>query len=80
MTTDDIIRMAREAGIGLIEGASLVHFQMSDLERFANLVAAAEREECAKLVDEEMADYRYGTPPNIALNNAAAAIRKRGVP
>jgi hypothetical protein len=80
MTTDDIIRMAREAGIGLIEGASLVYFQMSDLERFANLVAAAEREECAKLVDEEMADYRYGTPPNIALNNAAAAIRKRGVP
>jgi len=72
--------MAREAGIGLIEGASLVYFQMSDLERFANLVAAAEREECAKLVDEEMADYRYGTPPNIALNNAAAAIRKRGVP
>ena len=38
----------------------------------------AEREACAKLVDEEMADYRYGTPPNIALNNAAAAIRARG--
>jgi len=36
-----------------------------------------EREACAKLVDEEMADYRYGTPPNIALNNAAAAIRAR---
>ncbi len=50
------------------------------LKQFANLVAAAEREACAKLVDEEMADYRYGTPPNIALNNAAAAIRERGAP
>jgi hypothetical protein len=44
MTNDDIIRMAREAGIGLVEGASLVAFHMSDLERFAALVAAAERE------------------------------------
>jgi hypothetical protein len=48
MTRDDIIRMAKEAGVGLVEGASLVYFDMSDLERFANLVAAAEREKLAK--------------------------------
>ena len=41
MTDEDIIRMAREAG--------LVMYDYSDpsLERFANLVAAAEREACA---------------------------------
>ncbi len=74
MTRDDIIRMAREAGWQYADGDD----GYNPLWRFADLVAAAEREECAKVVDEEMADYRYGTPPNIALNNAAAAIRARG--
>ncbi len=77
MNRDDIIRMAREAQIGDNHGY-VIQNELEHLERFATLVAAAEREECAKLVDEEMADYRYGTPPNIALNNAAAAIRARG--
>lgn len=74
MTRDDIIRMAREQGLPetLSEGVFIVN--SDDLGR----MLAAEREECAKVVDEEMADYRYGTPPNIALNNAAAAIRARG--
>jgi len=84
MTREDIIRMARESGLEQVvsialDGTKIVSCPpLPELERFANLVAAAEREECAKLVDEEMADYRYGTPPNIALNNAAAAIRARG--
>jgi len=38
---DDIIRMAREAGIGWLERAEGIS---EFLERFANLVAAAERE------------------------------------
>ena len=43
MTRDDIIRMAREAGMtGLKEGGVLKNF-----ERFAALVAAAEREKVA---------------------------------
>jgi len=83
MNRDDIIRMAREAGFSeawLSAGENPPHFEAPSviIKRFAALVAAAEREACAKLVDEEMADYRYGTPPNIALNNAAAAIRARG--
>ncbi len=42
MTRDDIIRMAREAGLGfLFEDHLLVY---GELERFAALVAAAERE------------------------------------
>jgi predicted ATPase len=81
MTRDDIIRMAREAGMApaeIVTDKPVIYPVPEAIERFAALVAAAEREECAKLVDEEMADYRYGTPPNIALNNAAAAIRARG--
>ena len=43
ISRDDIIRMAREAGIGWLERAEgITEF----LERFAALVAAAEREAC----------------------------------
>jgi hypothetical protein len=41
MTRDDIVRMAGEAGIGWLERAEGIS---EFLERFANLVAAAERE------------------------------------
>lgn len=41
MNRDDIIRMAREAGIGWLERAEGTP---EFLERFANLIAAAERE------------------------------------
>jgi len=44
MTRDEIIRMAREAGFS--EWAVRTP---QDLERFAALVAAAEREECANV-------------------------------
>lgn len=47
MNRDDIIRMAREA---LLPACHLTHPKA--LERFAALVAAAEREACAKLVEE----------------------------
>jgi hypothetical protein len=73
MNKDDIIRMAREAGIGLVEGASLVYFHMSDLERFAALVAAAEREACAKTV----LDWLHGEWHNQGVV-AAMMIRERG--
>ena len=51
MTRDDIIRMAREAGLfvpqaGIPEGGALM--------RFAHLVAAAEREACAKVCEIKM--------------------------
>ena len=55
MTKDDIIRMAREAGGGLSCIAEpLEHpwkFSESELMRFAVLVAAAEREACAKVCE-----------------------------
>ena len=49
MTRDEMIRMARKAGMGGM--LTDVVCTYDELERFAALVAAAEREECAKLCD-----------------------------
>ena len=48
MDREDIIRMAREAGLD----PDLWNYTDA-FERFAALVAAAEREECAKLCEEQ---------------------------
>ena len=57
MTQDDIIRMAREAGLVSPEQTGEVwcagEFQLYE---FAALVAAAEREECAKEISAEIND------------------------
>ena len=50
MDKDDVIRMAREAGISKPWDQEPVKWET--LERFANLVAAAEREACAMLCEE----------------------------
>jgi hypothetical protein len=54
MTREDIIRMAREAelNVGPAGMGQTVWGSDTNLKRFAALVAAAEREECAKLADE----------------------------
>lgn len=51
MKRDDIIRMAREAGFGLNSlGVTFTSGYLDDhLERFAALVAIAERKECAAI-------------------------------
>jgi len=81
MNRDDIIRLAQEA-----KAWQLPHLIDHDgLERFADLVAAAEREACAKVCD----DIRYsgycppedGAAPDYysdAAENCAYAIRARG--
>jgi hypothetical protein len=48
MNRDDIIRMAREAMY--LNGDNVPSWH--ELERFAELVAAAEREACAQMVEE----------------------------
>ena len=74
MDRDDIIKMAREAGFNPVSymGANLESF-----ERFAALVAAAEREACAKVADEQAQDEPYGHA-KFRCGNIAAAIRARG--
>ncbi len=69
MTRDDIIRMAREAGFPMAWMSDSGVLTWTDLEKFAALVAAAEREACAKKCEEM---FSYG-----ALD-IADAIRARG--
>jgi hypothetical protein len=81
MTQEDIIRMAREADpkANLSEPYCLDHETRAWLERFAALVAAAEREACAK-VCEEMRTYvgRNNAVTQSSAQDCAAAIRARG--
>ena len=51
MTRDDIIKMAREAECEETWGADAFRFGEVELERFAALIAAAEREACIEIVD-----------------------------
>jgi hypothetical protein len=66
MTRDEITRMAREAGFVGMDG------QHGALSRFAELVAAATRAECAALCDRFQA-RDVGMQPA----ECAAAIRAR---
>ena len=48
MTNEDIIRMARESNLMSVKfSTALEEMWVGQLERFANLVAAEEREACA---------------------------------
>jgi hypothetical protein len=70
MNREDVIRMAREAGLsGLMEGGLIDYF-----ERFAGLVAADEREACAKVPDE----YPVVEQAKSVTLGVAARIRARG--
>ena len=77
MDRDTIIRLAREAGLKLFNegwtssdnGDAVTE---ESLERFAALVAAHEREECARMCDEYN-DGRYANTADLC----AAAIRSR---
>ena len=81
MNREDIIKLAREANIKqAIETPHLLF--VHELERFAALAVAAEREACAKLCDEKVdAEYKTGKVDHheMAWTQACAiAIRARG--
>lgn len=82
---DEIIRMAREAGLSVgtnISGIVLVgspaeiglnHLTIDELERFVALIAAAEREACAKACEA------FGKTLEVDVGDCfAEAIRARG--
>lgn len=75
MTRDDIINMAKEAGV-------LPNFEVyvEDLERFAALVAAVEREACAVVCMSEGNDIYADRYYNEATFVCAAKIRDRTTP
>jgi hypothetical protein len=65
MNRDDIIRMAQEAGLEVSDVGHEIGFIWcseeypidEEIYRFAELVAAAEREECAKRLDAVGCDH-----------------------
>jgi hypothetical protein len=82
MTKDDIIRMAREAGLvswlpnsNYTDGCWWIEAHEPDdsLEQFAKLIATSEREACAKMCDEFAKESDWPTA-----DNCATAIRARG--
>ena len=77
MTQDEIIEMAKQAGIeeaySLKHNQYLVRFKDGSLEAFAKLVAEAEREACAKAC-EDLDAWSMDDPGS----TAAKAIRARG--
>ena len=77
MTRDDIIRMAKEAGWARPNHVNNPWSVSTDaLERFAALVAAAEREACAKVCDARViGDHNR---EDQEAKRCAAAIRARG--
>ena len=93
MTRDDILRIAREAHRELLAFGKGMHVWHEDAyvgdvqafcERFADLVAAAEREACAEICERLPETFRivadefdYKAKPPTA-ENYAAAIRARG--
>ena len=93
MTRDEIIRMAREAGFPFTKYGTLECDEDGEIdademfERFAALVAAAEREACAKVCEKISDEYdeneglKYAelrTDAATGGRDCAAAIRARG--
>jgi hypothetical protein len=76
MTRDDIIRMAREAQLPYYFRTGEIT-NIEQVERFAALVAAAEREACAEICDEQMEIREINTAMAVAAGNCADAIRAR---
>ena len=83
MNRDDIIRMAREIGLEHREAAEELNspycdgIYLDDLERFAALVAAAEREACAKVCDDK-AKETFSGQCQVWGDYFARVIRARG--
>ena len=80
MNREDVMRMAAEAGVSPINDQQ-IKFEgpmWLCLDRFAALVAAAEREECAKLCDQEVGELAYGNDDWYIAKTLAAIIRARG--
>ena len=82
MTQDEIIAMARQVGVEIANNAYYPFF-IEELEAFAKLVAAHEREACAKLCETGI-DTEHPTVKGHIMNNFGAssllaeAIRARG--
>lgn len=76
MNRDEITKIIWDNGLFHGTMALGVVMDADHLEKFANLVAAAEREACAKVLDEMAAKDKLSNYYKVA----ALAIRERGAP
>ena len=77
MTRDDIIRMAREAQSVHATETWTFSLSANQLEHFAALVAAAERDACAALLEANGMRCGEESLSRLILETNAAAIRAR---
>jgi hypothetical protein len=82
MTRDDIIRMAKEAGIEFFNstdpefyGREYCEAWIEEQHAFAELIAAAEREACAQVCDKRSIEDSW---EGCYADQCAADIRARG--
>ena len=77
MNSEDVLRMAREAGFEVYETDVWITdgWWLEELDRFAALVAEHEREACAKVCDVLAVHPEYASD---ITKLAAQAIRARG--
>jgi hypothetical protein len=82
MNRDEVIRLAREAGLIEMDHDCIEGVPLTKLPELIALVAAAEREACAKVCDERVdAEYATGKVDHNEIGwtqACAAAIRARG--
>jgi len=82
MNRDDIIRMAREAGLHIATDVNWMPIiGLEYAEKFAALVASAKREACAKDLDEASGAAQNVDPQGFvweAVKECGYAIRARG--
>jgi hypothetical protein len=77
MTQDEIIEMARQIGVDAA-GNECWPFFIEELGAFAKLVAAKEREACAKLIEEMPCDCCWPENSISVAEDFADSIRARG--
>ena len=81
MTRDEIIEMAREAGLANVKMSAGLESMRADMwARFAALVATAEREACANVCEEQERGAGDAMTFYTATGQCAAAIRARNQP
>ena len=73
MNEKDIVRLAEEAELWLHSDR-----KYEAVEKFANLVAAEEREACAKVCDDMSGPIEIYNPAYVHYIGCAEAIRARG--
>jgi hypothetical protein len=81
MTREEIMHMAREAGVRMdyiFDSGTTRWILQRGLMRFAALVAEAEREACARVCEAEYEGYDWADREKDATKDCARAIRARG--